>query len=71
MSQILSSEHEDQANIRFNCINPGPTSTKMRKEAYPYEDEMKLKKPDELMDKYTWLMSDESKKITGQSIDCQ
>mgnify|MGYP001334855312 FL=1 len=71
LSQILSSEHEDQANIRFNCINPGATSTKMRKEAYPYEDEMKLKKPDELMDKYTWLMSDESKKITGQSIDCQ
>ncbi|MAJ29683.1 MAG: YciK family oxidoreductase [Gammaproteobacteria bacterium] len=71
LSQILSSEHEDQVNIRFNCINPGATRTKMRKEAYPYEDEMKLKKPDELMDKYTWLMSDESKKITGQSIDCQ
>ena len=71
LSQILSSEHEDQSNIRFNCINPGATRTRMRKEAYPYEDEMKLKEPDELMEKYVWLMSDDSKNITGQSIDCQ
>tara|TARA_Y100001936_G_scaffold114199_1_gene112045 strand:- start:342 stop:1073 length:732 start_codon:yes stop_codon:yes gene_type:complete len=71
LSQILSAEHEDQSNIRFNCINPGATRTKMRKEAYPYEDEMKLKEPDELMEKYVWLMSDDSRNITGQSIDCQ
>ena len=71
LSQILTSEHEGQPNIRFNCINPGATRTKMRKEAYPYEDEIKLKKPGELMDKYAWLMSDESIDIRGQSIDCQ
>ena len=71
LSQILSAEHEDQSSIRFNCINPGATRTKMRKEAYPYEDEMKLKEPDELMEKYVWLMSDDSRNITGQSIDCQ
>ena len=71
LSQILSAEHEDQSTIRFNCINPGATRTKMRKEAYPYEDEMKLKEPDELMEKYVWLMSDDSRNITGQSIDCQ
>ena len=71
LSQILSSEHEDVSNIRFNCINPGATRTKMRKEAYPYEDEDKLVEPIDLMDKYVWLMSDESRDITGQSIDCQ
>ena len=71
LSQILSAEHEDQSTIRFNCINPGATRTKMRKEAYPYEDEMKLKEPDELMEKYVWLMSDDSRNITGKSIDCQ
>ena len=71
LSQILSAEHEGQSTIRFNCINPGATRTKMRKEAYPYEDEMKLKEPDELMEKYVWLMSDDSRNITGQSIDCQ
>jgi len=71
LSQILSAEHEDQLNIRFNCINPGATRTKLRKEAYPYEDEHKLKEPIDLMDKYAWLMSDESINIKGQSIDCQ
>ena len=71
LSQILSAEHEDQSTIRFNCINPGATRTKMRKEAYPYEDEMKLKEPDEVMEKYVWLMSDDSRNISGQSIDCQ
>ena len=71
LSQILSAEHEDQSTIRFNCINPGATRTKMRKEAYPYEDEMKLKEPDEVMEKYVWLMSDDSRNINGQSIDCQ
>ena len=71
LSQILSSEHEDESNIRFNCINPGATRTKMRKEAYPYEDENKLVEPIDLMDKYVWLMSDQSRDITGQSIDCQ
>ena len=71
LSQILSAEHEDQSTIRFNCINPGATRTKMRKEAYPYEDEMKLKEPDEVMEKYVWLMSDDSRSISGQSIDCQ
>ena len=71
MSQILSAEHEGQSTIRFNCIKPGATRTKMRKEAYPYEDEMKLTEPDELMEKYVWLMSDDSRNITGQSIDCQ
>jgi NAD(P)-dependent dehydrogenase (short-subunit alcohol dehydrogenase family) len=71
LSQILSSEHDDQDNIRFNCINPGAIRTKMRKKAYPYEDETLLKNPNEIMDKYIWLMSDKSKDITGQSIDCQ
>ena len=71
LSQILSSEHDDQDNIRFNCINPGPIRTKMRKKAYPYEDETLLKNPNEIMDKYIWLMSDKSIDITGQSIDCQ
>ena len=71
LSQILSSEHDDETSIRFNCINPGATKTKMRKQAYPYEDESILKNPEELMEKYIWLMSDESSAIQGQSIDCQ
>ena len=43
----------------------------MRKSAYPLEDPKKLLTPEDVLDKYVWLMSDLSKEIDGQSIDCQ
>jgi len=43
----------------------------MRKLAYPLEDEKLLLKPEDILDKYIWLMSDDSLGIDGQSIDCQ
>ena len=71
LCQILSAEHHNEPSIRFNCINPGPVQTKMRKLAYPLEDEKLLLKPDDILEKYIWLMSDDSVDIDGQSIDCQ
>jgi len=35
------------------------------------EDEKLLLKPEDILDKYIWLMSDDSLDIDGQSIDCQ
>jgi len=35
------------------------------------EDEKLLLKPDDILKKYIWLMSDDSVDIDGQSIDCQ
>ncbi len=71
LCQVLSDEHSNDKSIRFNCINPGAVQTNMRKEAYPLENPNDLLHPDEIMDKYLWLMSDESKDIDGQSINCQ
>ena len=71
LCQVLSDEHSNDKSIRFNCINPGAVQTNMRKEAYPLENPNDLLHPDEIMDKYVWLMSDESKDINGQSINCQ
>jgi len=71
LCQILSAEHHNEPSVRFNCINPGPVQTKMRKLAYPLEDEKLLLKPEDILDKYIWLMSDDSLDIDGQSIDCQ
>ena len=71
LCQVLSDEHSNDKSIRFNCINPGAVQTNMRKEAYPIENPNDLLHPDEIMDKYVWLMSDESKDIDGQSINCQ
>ena len=71
LCQILSAEYQNDKTIRFNCINPGAIQTKMRKLAYPLEDPKKLLTPEDILDKYVWLMSDSSKEINGQSIDCQ
>ena len=71
LCQILADEYQNDKTIRFNCINPGAIQTKMRKSAYPLEDPKKLLMPEDILDKYVWLMSDSSKEIDGQSIDCQ
>ena len=71
LCQILADEYQNDKTIRFNCINPGAIQTKMRKSAYPLEDPKKLLTPEDILDKYVWLMSDKSKEIDGQSIDCQ
>jgi len=71
LCQILSEEFDHDTSIRFNCINPGAVRTKMRKEAYPLENPEDLPAPEEVMEKYLWLMSETSKNISGKSFDCQ
>ena len=71
LSQILSEEFDNDSSIRFNCINPGAVRTKMRKKAYPLENPETLLLPEEIMEKYLWLMTEDSKNITGESFDCQ
>lgn len=70
LSQVLADEHR-HSNIRVNCINPGPTRTKMRLAAYPAEDRDKLKTPDEIMPVYIYLLGPDSQGITGESLDAQ
>ncbi|OQM34406.1 SDR family NAD(P)-dependent oxidoreductase [bacterium endosymbiont of Pedicinus badii] len=61
------SEFLKNKNIRFNCINPGRVATGMRKKAYPKEkSKKKLKKTNQIMNKYLYLMSEESKKENGK-----
>ena len=71
LCQILSNEYQNNPAIRFNCINPGAIQTKMRKMAYPLEDPKTLLKPEDILEKYIWLMSDESIGTEGQVIQCQ
>lgn len=70
MMQVLADEYSG-SSIRFNCINPGATRTSMRARAYPGENPMQLKTPEEIMPVYLYLISDESKEINGQSLDAQ
>lgn len=70
LSQIIAAENE-HSGLRSNCINPGAVKTKMRLAAYPAEDRDLLKKPDEVLAAYLYLLGPDSKGVSGQSLDAQ
>lgn len=70
LSQILAAENE-HSKIRVNCVNPGPVRSKMRLEAYPAEDRDLLKRPEEILAVYLYLLGAEGAGVTGQSLDAQ
>lgn len=71
MSDIFTQETQNTTNLRFNCINPGATRTNMRAHAYPGENPMSLKTPEEIMPGYVCLMSDASIGTRGQVVALQ
>jgi NAD(P)-dependent dehydrogenase (short-subunit alcohol dehydrogenase family) len=70
LTQVLADELKP-VNIRVNSVHPGAMATQMRYEAYPEEDQSKLKKPEETLDVYLYLASDESVGKTGGQYDAQ
>jgi len=70
LSQVLADEHR-HGKLRANCINPGATRTGMRLAAYPAENRDALKKPEEILAAYIYLLGPNSKGTTGQSFDAQ
>ena len=70
LSQVLADEHR-HGELRSNCVNPGATRTNMRLEAYPAEDRDALKRPEEILPSYMYLLGPDSKGITGKSFDAQ
>ncbi|EAT13111.1 YciK family oxidoreductase [Bermanella marisrubri] len=69
LMQTMAEELENTSNVRVNSINPGGTRTDMRAEAYPAEDPATVKSPEDLVARYIYLMSAESKGINGQALD--
>ena len=70
LSQVLADEHR-HSSLRVNCINPGATRTNIRLAAYPAEDRDNLKRPDDILAPYIYLLGADSKGTTGESIDAQ
>ena len=71
MSDIFTQETQSTTNLRFNCVNPGGTRTNMRAHAYPGENPMSLKTPEDIMAGYVCLMSDDSIGVRGQVVELQ
>ncbi|WMY97750.1 MAG: YciK family oxidoreductase [Arsenophonus sp.] len=70
LMQILSDEYKN-THLRVNCINPGKTQTKMRKKAFPKENFLKNKTPNQIMPIYLYLMSEDSIHISGLTLNAQ
>ena len=68
---ILADELENNTPIRVNSIDPGRVRTRMRALAFPGEDPMTVPAPEEIMDSYLYLMSDDSKDVNGKIISCK
>ncbi|WP_281558974.1 YciK family oxidoreductase [Thalassomonas sp. RHCl1] len=70
LMEVISDEYET-SSLRCNAINPGATRTNMRASAFPAEDKSQLRTAKEIMPLYVYLMSDDSKDITGQVLKAQ
>jgi NAD(P)-dependent dehydrogenase (short-subunit alcohol dehydrogenase family) len=71
LNQVLADELENKPGIRVNAVNPGPTRTAMRAAAYPAEDPMRLKTPEDILGVYLYLLGPESRGTSGASFDAQ
>lgn len=71
LSKIFAEEFKAEGRIRFNCINPGATRTAMRAQAVPDEDPQVLPSPEQIMPAYLYLMGEDSRGVTGESVDAR
>jgi NAD(P)-dependent dehydrogenase (short-subunit alcohol dehydrogenase family) len=71
LNQVLADELAGNSSIRVNAVNPGPTRTRMRRQAFPGEDPMQPTDPVRVLGPYLWLLGPESRGVTGRSLDCQ
>ena len=68
LTQALADEYKDQG-IRFYSLNPGPTRSDMRAEAFPREDPKTLKTPEAVAEAFVTLARDDCKFPTGAVLD--
>lgn len=70
LTQVLADEVKE-FGIRVNSVNPGPTRTEMRAEAYPEEDPLTLLTPEQITPIFVHLASAHSENLTGQMLEAQ
>jgi NAD(P)-dependent dehydrogenase (short-subunit alcohol dehydrogenase family) len=66
LSQVLADELA-ASGIRVNTLDPGPTRTRLRAQAYPVEDPSPLKPPEAVVPLLLWLLGPDGLGATGQA----
>lgn len=67
LTQTLALELENSP-VRVNCIDPGPTRTRLRRRVFPGEDAALLKEPEALAPLYLWAMGPDSRDCNGMRL---
>ena len=67
----LAEELDNTTNIRVNSIEPGPTRTALRRNAFPGEVPTEVTLPNAIMPSYLYLMGNDSLSINKQTIAAQ
>lgn len=71
LMQVTAQEMAGTTKIRVNSVNPGPTRTSMRRQAFPAEDSSRLRAPEEILAPYLYLLGPAGRGISGQAFECQ
>jgi NAD(P)-dependent dehydrogenase (short-subunit alcohol dehydrogenase family) len=71
LMQVLAHELAGTTRIRANSVNPGPTRTALRRQAYPAEDASLLPEPAAVLAPFLFLLGPASRDVNGQAIDCR
>lgn len=71
LMQVVAHEMAGTTHIRVNSVNPGPTRTSMRRQAFPGEDAARLRTPEEVLPPYLYLLGPASRGISGHAFACQ
>jgi NAD(P)-dependent dehydrogenase (short-subunit alcohol dehydrogenase family) len=71
LMQVLAHEMAGTTPVRVNSVNPGPTRTAMRRQAFPAEDPARLLEPAAVVAPYLYLLGPASPGVNGLAIDCQ
>jgi NAD(P)-dependent dehydrogenase (short-subunit alcohol dehydrogenase family) len=71
LMQVVAHEAAGTTRIRANSVNPGPTRTAMRRQAFPAEDASRLREPADVVAPFLYLLGPASQGVNGIAIDCQ
>tara|TARA_B100000287_G_scaffold39417_1_gene35974 strand:+ start:226 stop:975 length:750 start_codon:yes stop_codon:yes gene_type:complete len=69
LAEILNDEVESISNLKIFNFDPKATQTDMRSIAYPAEDPTTIKKPNELIKYYLWMLSEESSSFKNSHLE--
>ncbi len=67
--KVWSDELSSAGTLRMNIVIPGPLQTPQRALTHPGEDKSQLRKPDDVVPAFLYLLSENSRDISGEIIE--